>query len=286
MLRSVLQGNGDLPLTLSPSRLVLCVVELSAPLLIAVIVVVSLAGLVQTRALFAPRRIQPDLARLSPLALVRTMLSPQRAFAGIRVLAASALVAYLIAHRLGLHATELAHTTGHLTRVPAAVAAVAASVARDVVLAVLGIAIVDFLVARHAWLSRLRLTRQEARRERQESEGDPHLKAARERAHRQMLVSVSWHAIEDATVVIHSPPWSAYALRYRGSQDDAPVLVAKGQGELARRVLEAAHANAVPVIQDTAIAQALELLNEGDSIPTSLYDPVAMMLLEIASSSR
>ena len=89
------------------------------------------------------------------------------------------------------------------------------------------------------------------------------------------------HAVRDATVVIVNPTHLANALRYVEGEDDAPLLVAKGEGDLARRIVEAAHAYGIPVVQDVPVAHALAEIAEGDSIPPGLYEAVAAILRDI-----
>lgn len=256
-------------------------ISLSTPLLIAVVCGVGLVGIVQTRALLSPTRLAPDLKRLSPASLFKTIASPQRAFSVVRALVTASIVGYLVVRRLTQHLPDLAHATGRLDQASILSASIAGSIVRDAVLVALGLAIVDLVITRRSWLSRLRMTRQEVQREHKESEGDPHLKAARERAHQEMLSSATVAAVSTATVVIINPTHLANALRYREEDDEAPVLVARGEGELARRIVQAAYAYGIPVVQDVPVAQALATLQEGAEIPASLYEAVALILQEI-----
>ena len=278
MLRGVLAAPDAVP---SPIDALREAISLSAPLLVAVACGVGLVGIVQTRALFAPARIAPDLTRLSPASLFKAIASPQRAFAVLRALLTASVVGYLVVSRLSKHLPDLAHASGRIDRASLVSASIAGGVVRDAVLVVLALSIVDLLITRRSWLSRLRMSRQEVQREHKESEGDPNLKAARERAHLEMLASATVAAVKDATVVIVNPTHLANALRYLQDGDEAPVLVAKGEGELARRIVEAAHAYGIPVVRDVSVAQALSTLQDGDAIPASLYEAVALILQEL-----
>jgi type III secretion system FlhB-like substrate exporter len=70
-------------------------------------------------------------------------------------------------------------------------------------------------------------------------------------------------------------------LRYQQDEDEAPVLVAKGEGELARAIVHAARAYGIPVVQDVPVARALSELSEGDAIPSSLYEAIAVILRDV-----
>lgn len=257
-------------------------IELSAPLILAVAGAAAVAGMVQTRALFAPARIAPKLERLNPATLFQSLFSPQRAFAVLRAMITAVAVGWLVVRRLGDALPELAHATGRLDKTGVLASAIVGSIVRDAVLVVIALAIVDLVITHRSWLSKLRMTKQEVQREHRESEGDPQLKSARERAHQELLASAVVAAVKDATVVIVNPTRLANALRYREEDDDAPVLLAKGEGELAKRIVEAARAYGIPVVQDVPVAQALAALQEGEEIPAALYEAVALILRELA----
>ena len=66
------------------------------------------------------------------------------------------------------------------------------------------------------------------------------------------------------------------ALSYSG--EGAPVLVAKGEHELARRIVELAGQYGIPVVQDGQLTELLSQLSLGDEIPPELYIAVAEVL--------
>ena len=70
----------------------------------------------------------------------------------------------------------------------------------------------------------------------------------------------------------------AAALRYRRESDPAPRLVAKGSGELARRIIDAAREAGVPVHEDPGLAALLMTMDIGREIPPELYVTVAEVL--------
>jgi flagellar biosynthesis protein len=70
----------------------------------------------------------------------------------------------------------------------------------------------------------------------------------------------------------------AVALRYHKDEDAAPSIVAKGQGEVAERILELAREHGVPVRKDKDLLQLLSACEVGDSIPAELYAAVAEIL--------
>ncbi len=79
---------------------------------------------------------------------------------------------------------------------------------------------------------------------------------------------------------------SAVALKYNADSDYAPVVVASGHGEVAERIIDIADKNGVPIYRDDSTAALLTMLNIGQSIPTSLYEIVAGIYVEILKATK
>jgi len=72
-------------------------------------------------------------------------------------------------------------------------------------------------------------------------------------------------------------PDRAAALRYDGT--GAPRVVAAGNGDFARRIVEAAREAGVPVREDVALAEALGRLQLEAEVPEELWRAVAEVLV-------
>ena len=70
----------------------------------------------------------------------------------------------------------------------------------------------------------------------------------------------------------------AAALRYDDERDKAPTITAKGEGFVARRIVEIAQAADVPVVEDAALVSALLSLELEQEVPVELYEAVARVL--------
>lgn len=71
---------------------------------------------------------------------------------------------------------------------------------------------------------------------------------------------------------------AAVALGYTPGKDDAPRVLAAGQGELADAMLNLARKHNIPVHADHPLASALVKLEVGAAIPPELYAAVAEVL--------
>lgn len=277
-LRGALTGQIG---ALSSEDLALQTVALVLPFLLVVAATSALATLIQTGALFAPSRITPDLGKLNPIQGLGGLFSKQRLWAVLRSLLTAMAVAWLATRALEQHAVDLAFCLGQPKKAAFVGGTLVKSLATKAALLGLAVALIDVLVSRRSWLSKLRMTKAEIKREYRESEGDPQMKAARERARMEMLAAATIQAVREATVVIVNPQHLATALRYREDEDEAPTIVANGEGDLAKRIQEAARAYGIPIVRDVPVARALRELEPGDEIPEALYEVVAEILREV-----
>ena len=70
----------------------------------------------------------------------------------------------------------------------------------------------------------------------------------------------------------------AVALKYDPLTNSSPVLVAKGQGELAERILAKAKESDVPIQEDQSLVEVLSKLDIDQEIPPELFAVVADIL--------
>ncbi|HAG52531.1 MAG TPA: flagellar biosynthesis protein FlhB [Alphaproteobacteria bacterium] len=67
----------------------------------------------------------------------------------------------------------------------------------------------------------------------------------------------------------------ATALKYDENSNSAPKLLAKGQNEIAEKILELAKQNNIPIKEDKDLVAILNTLELNDEIPFELYSIVA-----------
>jgi flagellar biosynthesis protein FlhB len=242
----------------------------------------AVAHVVQTGGAVAGDRLAPRLSRLDPVAGARALLSGARLFAVVRALAAACLVAWLAYRDLADRIVDIARVAGRPSWTAVVIADVTGRFAWHAAAVGLGLGLVDLFVTRRSWLARLRMTKDEVKREAKDAEGDPLIRAARQRAYQEIHAQAAIANVRTATVVVVNPTHLACALRYdEKAGDEAPVVVASGEGELAARIAQAAQEWGVPIVRDVPLARALVELGVGDSIPEALYEVVAEILREL-----
>jgi flagellar biosynthesis protein FlhB len=259
---------------------------LLGPFLLAVAGTSLLVGAVQTGGLISFKKLAPDLAQLNPVEGVKRLVSADRIFQLLRALVLMLLVGWLSFRLLKNHLGSAAASVGQLESGLGLAGVLSLRLLWLATLAALGMALLDLLVVRRSWLQRLRMSRDEVKREHREAEGDPQLKQERKRAHQQMLQGATLNAIKNASVVIVNPTHYATALFYDEDSTAAPQVVAQGSDFLARQIIDAARAYGVPIVRDVPVARALHELEVGEEIPEVLYEAVAEILRQVYSESE
>jgi type III secretion protein U len=271
-------GSG---VTFDASVLATQVLALTLPAIAAAAIAAAVASVVQSGGTIATGKLTPKLERLDPIAGLKGLFSTTRLFAVTRSFAVAAAVGWLAWRGLRDHAADLARSTGDLGAAARVAGAVAVTLLQQAAAIGLAMGIADIVITRWSWKKKLRMSKDEVKREHKESEGDPTQKAARERAHQEMLASATVANVRSASVVVVNPTHVACALRYdEEGGDQAPVVVASGEGDLAKRIVEAARQLGVPILRDVPLARALVELEVGDAIPEELYEAVAEILRE------
>jgi flagellar biosynthesis protein len=72
---------------------------------------------------------------------------------------------------------------------------------------------------------------------------------------------------------------SAAVIRYDKENDKAPIVVARGQGEIAEKIIAKAKEHNIPLQEDAILLENLLNLDLGNNIPPQLYQVVAEVLL-------
>jgi flagellar biosynthesis protein len=81
-------------------------------------------------------------------------------------------------------------------------------------------------------------------------------------------------------------PKKAVALRYTPEKHEAPVLVAKGKGQIADKIMEKAKQHGIPVQEDASLVEVLSQLDLDQQIPPELFQLVAEVLSFVYRSDR
>ena len=148
-----------------------------------------------------------------------------------------------------------------------------------VCLALIVLAVLDYIYQRWQYEQNLKMTKQEVKDERKQTEGDPKIKARIRSMQLEIAQRRMMESIPESDVVITNPTQLAVALKFDVSDMIAPRVLAKGVGFIAERIKEIARAHDVPIVEDKPLAQVMfQMVEIGDYIPVELYQAVAEIL--------
>jgi flagellar biosynthetic protein FlhB len=141
------------------------------------------------------------------------------------------------------------------------------------------IAMLDVPYQLHRYAKKLMMTRQDLKDESKESEGNPETKAKIRSIQREMARKRMMAAVPKADVVITNPTHYSVALSYPENTDSAPIVVAKGLGEVALKIQAIAKEHQIMIVESPMLARALYKHTDIDQeIPTALFSAVAQVL--------
>jgi flagellar biosynthesis protein FlhB len=149
------------------------------------------------------------------------------------------------------------------------------------------LAIADFLFQQFDHSKQLRMTHQEVKEERKQTDGDPLIKSrqrglAQETAYNRMI-----RDLPTADVVLTNPTTLAVALKYKPGEDRAPRIIAKGKRLMAERIKSIAAEHDIPVIENKPLARRLfAICDVGSTVPGELYRAVAEVLAFVFRQRR
>jgi len=149
------------------------------------------------------------------------------------------------------------------------------------------IALIDVPAQWYQRNRRLMMSKQEVKQEMRESDGAPELKQAQRQRQHEILSGSARKAVAEATVVLTNPTHFSVALRYRPGQDAAPVVVARGRGDVALSIRELARGAHVPILEYPALTRAIYFTaRAGRAIPEELFVAVATVLAFVFQLER
>ena len=254
------------------------------PLGLTLVVIGLLMHLGQTGFALSTKKLTPDINRLNPLSKMRDLPGENltQTFKAVVLLPLFGAVLWqIVSSRLDVFLSIAAMTAGAGT-VALSHAVLDLLTKAAVCLVLLGL--FDLYRQRSRLSVKLKMTKEEVRREHKDLEGDPHIKARIRRLRREMMRRRMMSDVPKATVVITNPTHYAVALRYEPHGSAAPVVVAKGLDLVALRIRAIAEEHGIAIVENPALARTLYRAAEvGTEIPEDLYRTVAEVLAYIYS---
>jgi len=248
-----------------------------APIVFFPMAMVLVSLFAQQAVVFAPSKLQPKFSRLSLVQNAKQKFGPKGFSEFVRSFLKLSFVLLVAGVASLAHFMELPGLAG---LAPTALGGVLLRQALMLIglftLAAAIIAAIDLPWRRYEHAKRQRMSVQELKEETKESEGDPHMRQARRDRGRETAMRRQMLEVPKADVILVNPTHYAVALKWEREKGGAPVCVAKGVDEVARRIRELAAEHGVPIKRDPPTARSIfDLVDVGEQIRREHYAAVA-----------
>lgn len=248
-----------------------------APLMACLVAGVCVGLVVQRSVTFAPKKIKPELSKLSLIANAKKKYGrdgmAEFAKRAVKLCIITVTACLYLLRLVGEVANEVGRPEGYLFPKLAqeSLLLLACIIAATVV-----ITLVDLPYVQWSHLLKQRMTREEVKEDHKKSEGDPLVKSQRRARAREISNSTMLADVQTASVVIVNPTHYAVALAWDRESGSAPICVAKGTDHLALAIRERAKEFNVPIHSDPPTARAVHATVEiGEIIRPEHYAAVA-----------
>ena len=251
--------------------------------LLATVLAAVIATFAQTKLLVSFEAMKPKFSRMNPLQGIKRLFSLKSVIESVKgVLKITILLILIYRFVSGSLVVFSRYMDSDIGVALASMRDLGFKLILEVGVAFLVLSFFDYLYQWWEFERQLKMSKQEIKEEYKQTEGDPQIKGKIKEAQRKMAQSRMMQAVPGADVVIRNPTHFAVALRYQPGRDAAPVVVAKGQDELALRIVAVAEDNGVAVVENRPLARTLYASVEvGQIIPADQYGPVAEILVYV-----
>ena len=288
--------SGEFALTLSglAGEAMTVLLTLSALILIPLAALGVLAEVLQTKGLFASKKLTPKLENMNPVEGLKRLFGKQGLIELVKTLAKVAAIIVIVWFVAREHIENLAvmlapaaqpvWQEGGGMQAGRAEAARIFAITLQVLIWIAAvfvlIALVDYLWARQQFIKKMMMSRRDIRDEVKRDEGDPHIKGHRRQMAQEWAQSGAVSRTADASALLVNPTHLAIALEYDPDKVPIPTIIARGEGDIAAAMRDVAARTGVPIIRHVPTARSLWARGElGEMIPEDMFDAIAEIIL-------
>lgn len=250
------------------------------PVLLAAVVAGVLANVTQIGFMFSTETIQFKLEKLDPIKGFKRIFSMRAIVELLKSILKISFVGYVAFYVLWQRMDEIMILSQiSVADAMATLADITIKVGYYAAVALLFIALLDYMYQKYDFEKNIRMSKQDIKDEYKNSEGDPLIKSKIKQKQRQMAAQRMMQEVPNADVVITNPTHFAIALKYDESAAEAPFVVAKGVDFVAQKIKYIAKENDVVMVENRPLARSLyDQAEVGQAIPEEFFKAVAEIL--------
>lgn len=266
----------------------ICIAKIVLPIVFSVMLMGTVANLVQVGILISMKAAMPKLSNMNPKQWFEKTFSIKNLVefikSSIKVLVIGYVAMFVV--KKYIMSLQLIPRIG-VGAVFSSLGTILFELAAYVSEVMIVLAVLDYLFQRWQHTKKLMMSKDEVKREYKEMEGDGQIKSKRKQLHQEMIAQGATQSTRKATVLVTNPTRLAIALYYEEGETPLPIVLARGEGELAKRMVAAAKEEGIPIMQNVPLARALFADGlENSYIPGDLVRQVADVLLWVKSLEK
>lgn len=256
-----------------------------APFFIIGFMVAVLGNILQIKWKVTAKPLKPKFSKINPLSGFKRIFSKDSLFELLKSIVKIVVIVYVAYTSIKDHQNDLFLLYDiPLIQVILLVGTIVIDTGLKISIVYLVVGIVDLVYQRHKFKEDMKMTKQEVKDEYKNTEGNPEIKGRQRSKMREASQRRMMQNLPSADVVITNPTHYAVAIKYDANQNSAPVVVAKGEDFLAKRIKDAARENHIEIVENKPLARMLYAnVDVGQEIPPELYQAVAEVLAFVYS---
>lgn len=261
------------------------ILTILAPVFIIGFMVAVMSNIVQIKWKVTTKPLKPKFSKLNPISGFKRIFSKDSLFELLKSVIKIVVIVYVAYASIKDHQSELFLLYDiPLFQVILLVGSIVIDTGLKIAIVYLVVGIADLVYQRHKFKEDMKMTKQEVKDEYKNTEGNPEIKGRQRSKMREASQRRMMQNLPSADVVITNPTHYAVAIKYDANQNAAPVVVAKGEDFLAKRIKDAAKENHIEIVENKPLARMLYAnVDVGQEVPPELYQAVAEVLAFVYS---
>lgn len=251
-----------------------------APLLAIAVVIGLITNLLQVGWKITTKPLRPKFSKLNPISGFKRLFSVSKLFELLKSIVKIVLISVIMYMLLKDEINSITMLLDmELLQAIAYIGDLVVKIGTTVGMYFIFVAAADFFYQKFKHKKDLKMTKQEVKDEYKNAEGDPQVKGKIKQKMREVSMRRMMQQVPQADVIITNPTHYAVALKYDKQKSSAPMVIAKGEDFLAKKIKEIAKQNNVEIVENKHLARTLyATVDIGKEIPPELYQAVAEVL--------
>ena len=245
------------------------------PLFAAAFIFAIAGNMAQIKFLFTTEPLTPKLSKINPIEGFKKIFSMKSVVQLLQQVAKLCVIGFIVYNILKTNIPVLSFAVDwDLYTTTSFLKKIVTKIISNTLVGMFVLSILDYII-------------QELKDEYKNTEGNPQVKGKIKQMMRQAAQGQMMGEVAGASAVVTNPTHLAVAIRYKQGEDQAPVVVAKGENLNAVKIKSLAEDSEVPIVENVELARALFGAAEvGQPIPPDLYKATAELLAYVFKIKR